>query len=223
MKTSNIIKKTLSNNEVIEKKFGLSNSYLQLKVAFSLIKWLIIFTLLFLIIYFFSSNWQEFLTTQISNSNFSTGAKDFDFNSLDPSLSASNLNLNLVFIALLSAYIFIILPAVLFYNLHYLKISNEFIFTNKRLIVKRGWLNTSLVSINFNRITDVSIEQSLVDRFLKIGTLSVSTAGNEGYRVTLSHIKEPHFLKRQLHDLKESYRQTLQINDQLDDLHHSPE
>jgi len=221
MKPTNIIKKSLSINEVIEEKFSLSPNYLKLKVIFSLLIWLFIFGLIFFIIYYLGSNWQKLLGSVIGNSIFLTEATQVDFNSFEGGAANSFNPLPLATI-MLGIFLLFILPAVLFYNFYYLRISNEFVFTNKRLLVKRGWLNTKLVSINYNRITDVSIKQYLIDRILKIGSLSVSTAGNDGYRVVLVHIQEPHLLKSRLHDLKESYRQLLQSTNQLDDLQQDP-
>ena len=89
-----------------------------------------------------------------------------------------------------------------------MRISNEFVLTDQRVVVKRGWLNIQTVSIQYARITDVSIAQTLIDRILKIGALSISTAGNEGHRIAMAHVEDPQGLKKELHELKEKYRRS---------------
>jgi uncharacterized membrane protein YdbT with pleckstrin-like domain len=52
--------------------------------------------------------------------------------------------------------------------------------TNRRLITRRGILNKTGTDLPLNRIHEVSIERSLLDRMLGCGTLDVSTAADDG-------------------------------------------
>jgi uncharacterized membrane protein YdbT with pleckstrin-like domain len=83
----------------------------------------------------------------------------------------------------------------------YLKAANAYALTNRRMIIKRGWLSTHTISIEYDRITDVSIKQPFFERLLyKTGTLYVNTAGTEVHEVLLTHIERPYELKKRLNE-----------------------
>jgi uncharacterized membrane protein YdbT with pleckstrin-like domain len=60
-------------------------------------------------------------------------------------------------------------------------------FTNRRLITRTGVLTRRGHDIPMNRISDISYEKSLIDRFFRCGTLVVSDASELG-RVELRDI-----------------------------------
>jgi uncharacterized membrane protein YdbT with pleckstrin-like domain len=60
-------------------------------------------------------------------------------------------------------------------------------FTNRRLITRTGILTRRGHDIPMNRISDISYEKSLIDRFFRCGTLVVSDASELG-RVELRDI-----------------------------------
>jgi uncharacterized membrane protein YdbT with pleckstrin-like domain len=216
MRTSNIVKKSIGADEQIKLGFSICFRYLKFKIGLSLIKWLLIFSLALLALTFINSNWRFAFSP-------STSAQDYFYdNNLSNSFSGPDLevsanSLEIIWLAIIAIYIFIVIPSVLFYNLYYLRISNEFVFSDKRILVKTGWISTKMISINYNRMTDAQITQSFIDRLLGIGTLAISTAGSEGYRVSLSHISKPHDKKKLLHELKEEYRSNYQASDNQED------
>lgn len=55
----------------------------------------------------------------------------------------------------------LLLLFVLFYFGWYLKIANAYCFTNKRVLVYKGWLSTHLISIDFDKITDITVKRAL--------------------------------------------------------------
>ena len=84
----------------------------------------------------------------------------------------------------------------------YLKKSNAYCLTNRRLIVQRGWLSTKTISVDYNRITDVIVHQNFFEWLLyKTGTLFVNTAGLETHEVTLPHLADPYALKKKIFEL----------------------
>jgi uncharacterized membrane protein YdbT with pleckstrin-like domain len=58
--------------------------------------------------------------------------------------------------------------------------TTTYTLTNRRLITRRGILNKTGTDLPLNRIHEVSIERSLLDRMLGCGTLDVSTAAEDG-------------------------------------------
>jgi len=218
MRTSNIIKKSISENEQVKLGFSICLKYLKFKISISLLKWLLIFLLAFIALSAINSNWQFAFDFTSNNQNYFYNNDSSSISDISP-LEIDENNMEIIWLIMIAIYIFIITPSVLFYNLYYLRISNEFVFTNRRILIKTGWISTRVISISYNRITDVSITQSLVDRLLSIGTLAISTAGSEGYRASLSHITKPHDKKKLLHELKEKYRRSNQPDsDDEDDI-----
>ncbi len=95
-----------------------------------------------------------------------------------------------------------IFPA--FYYFFYLKKANIYAFTNKRVLIHRGWLSTNLTSIDYNKITDVFVSESFFQRLLtKSGTIAINTAGSGGEEVVLYNVANPYKLKKLLDELKD--------------------
>ncbi len=96
---------------------------------------------------------------------------------------------------------------VLFYFLFYVKRANVYAFTNKRVLIHRGWLSTSLVSIDYNKITDTYVSEPFLQRvFTKSGIISIDTAGTGGQEVVLRNVANPYKLKKLLDELKDKTR-----------------
>ncbi|HNV96901.1 MAG TPA: PH domain-containing protein [bacterium] len=99
----------------------------------------------------------------------------------------------------LGLFIFLFLS---FYFLFYLKISNAYAFTNKRILIHRGFLSTSVISIEYSKITDIRIYESFIDKtFTQTGSLHINTAGTSKIEVSLYHVDNPYKLKQTLDNL----------------------
>lgn len=205
MQTSNIILNAIGKDESILKKFTLSEFYLRLTFVISVLTLLFIFGIIFAFLYFFESfnNFYE----KNSQDSFMYGVEKQDFDEeitgdfyyeeeLIPQISFFVLWL------LFFTVFLIIFPFLFFYHFYYLKISNEYVFTNQRILIKKGWIANRVTTIHYNRITDASVNQSILDRILGIGSLSISTAGSDGYKVILSHLGDPHTIKKELYEIK---------------------
>lgn len=93
----------------------------------------------------------------------------------------------------------------LFYFLFYLKISNAYAFTNKRILIHRGWLSTNAVSIEYSKITDIQVEEPFIYKiFTQTGNLSINTAGTSKIEIVLSHVDNPYNLKKILDNLMQN-------------------
>lgn len=202
MVLSKSIKQTLGSDEQVKKLFSFGNRHIYVRLAASLLKWLFIAIAAAVIIFILyklgetAANGGLLPTGEVKNSAAGAASEKFfqDF-----WLKTS----------LIGAFIFclIFLPISLFYHLYFLRVANTFVLTDRRIIVKKGWLNTSVKSVDYDRITDVSVDQSFLDKiFYASGTLSISTAGGDGYELTLNCVDAPHELKKMLNDLKDGYR-----------------
>lgn len=98
--------------------------------------------------------------------------------------------------------IFIILLAI--FSRFYQKESNKYFFTNKRIIIMKGWLSTKTTSIDYDKITDVRISEPFFERlFYKTGDLIINTAGSSRDEISLKRIENPYEVKKTLEDIKD--------------------
>lgn len=83
----------------------------------------------------------------------------------------------------------------------YLGIANKFAFTNKRVLIHHGWLSTNLISIDYDKITDVVVYEPFLKRVIYgIGDLSIRTASTE--HAILDRVDKPYEVKKTLDSLK---------------------
>ena len=91
----------------------------------------------------------------------------------------------------------------LFYFAFYLKAANAFAFTNKRVLVHRGWLSTHMISVDYSKITDIHVVEPFFDRVLThTGNIAIITAGTTTDQIVLQHISNPYEVKKKLDALK---------------------
>lgn len=91
-----------------------------------------------------------------------------------------------------------------FYYGFYLKKANIFAFTNKRVLIHRGWLSTHLVSVDYSKITDVHVTEGLLERIIThTGALAIITAGSTSDQIVVKNISQPYELKKKLDSLKD--------------------
>ena len=89
----------------------------------------------------------------------------------------------------------------------YLRRSNNYAFTNRRILVLRGWLSTNLTSIDYDKITDVRVEQSFFDKVIfKTGNLIINTAGTPFPEIILTFIENPYEIKQELDEIREKVK-----------------
>lgn len=92
----------------------------------------------------------------------------------------------------------------LFYYGFYLKASNAYAFTNKRVLIHKGWLSTHTTSVDYARITDIQVKEPFIDRLLtKTGHLTINTAGSSASEIVLLNISTPYDVKKKLNKIRE--------------------
>lgn len=87
----------------------------------------------------------------------------------------------------------------------YLPKANIYGFTNRRVLVHRGFFSTDLVSVDYSKITDVTVKESFLDKsFTKSGQLYINTAGSSGKEIILQHVENPYDVKKKLDELRDA-------------------
>lgn len=104
----------------------------------------------------------------------------------------------------LSIFFFIAIVLCLsFHYIFYLKVSNAFAFTNERVLIHRGWLSTNTISIDYPKITDITIVEPFFEKILMgSGDLHIDTAGTPHQEIVLRHISSPYEVKKKLEQIR---------------------
>jgi len=88
----------------------------------------------------------------------------------------------ILFVSLRSAFTFGLLPLIEYWT-------SEFAVTNKRVIMKVGWVARRVLELNLHKIESVNVDQPLLGRLLGYGTITV--IGTGGTRETFDRIAHP--------------------------------
>ncbi len=89
----------------------------------------------------------------------------------------------------------------LFYFKFYLKRANIYGFTQKRILIHRGWLSTNMISVDYDKITDIRVSESFMEKSTKTGRLKINTSGSGNTEIILDRIESPYEIKKKLDDL----------------------
>ncbi len=106
------------------------------------------------------------------------------------------------FIGLFILIGFFIIPIALFYYLVYVKAAYKYAFTNKRVLMKKGLLSSTLISVDYKKITNVHVHIPFWQKLFKTGDIVVNTAGFDFDRVILKFVQDPYKIKVELDEIK---------------------
>lgn len=93
--------------------------------------------------------------------------------------------------------------------------TTHYVFTNERVLLREGIVNRQQRDIPLGRVNDVSSSQTLLERILGCGTLTVESAGERGQSV-LNDIPKVVRVQRVAYELVEADHDRRTLND--DDL-----
>lgn len=83
--------------------------------------------------------------------------------------------------------------------------SDEFVVTNKRIIIKTGFISRDTIELNLNKVESIEVEQSVFGRMLGFGTLKVNGTGVTGQ--AFHKISDPLEFRRRLQEQYDQYTQ----------------
>jgi len=105
----------------------------------------------------------------------------------------------------LLGYVFSFLLSLI--KVYFLSKGTQYILTNRRLIIQRGYFNVSLTSAAYDKITHVEVKQEIAERFLfKYGRVIIHTAGSKNREIILRFIDSPIKFKNLLEKLIDESR-----------------
>jgi len=77
--------------------------------------------------------------------------------------------------------------------------ADEFAITNKRVVIKTGWLSRHTIEMNLNKIESVKVEQSIMGRMLGYGTVRI--IGTGGTREAFDNIRNPLLFRKKFQEM----------------------
>ena len=94
----------------------------------------------------------------------------------------------------------LIIGIFLFITMYLEKWTTERALTNRRLILKRGFIRRKTEEISFNRIEEVNLSQSILQRILGSGDIRVTGTG--AGEVVLKNIDDPLDVQKKVNELR---------------------
>ena len=87
----------------------------------------------------------------------------------------------------------------------------RYILTEKKLIVRKGWLNIREDKIELYRITDTTILLPLVQRIFGLGTINIVSKDASLPRLRIMQIKDPYSFHRKLEEAVEHQKREYNV------------
>ena len=94
----------------------------------------------------------------------------------------------------------LIIGVFLFISMYLEKWTTERALTNRRLILKRGFIRRKTEEISFNRVEEVNLSQSILQRILGSGDIKVTGTG--AGEIMLKNIDDPLDVQKRVNELR---------------------
>jgi len=93
----------------------------------------------------------------------------------------------------------LIIGVFLFISMYLEKWTTERALTNRRLILKRGFIRRKTEEISFNRVEEINLSQSILQRILGSGDIKVTGTG--AGEIMLKNIDDPLDVQKKVNEL----------------------
>jgi uncharacterized membrane protein YdbT with pleckstrin-like domain len=125
------------------------------------------------------------------------------FTSLFPLLISQFKNVAIIVgIAKIIFYILLVISIILLIKVEYKIWSKVYALTNHRIIISEGIFTEKITSVAYNKITDLSLEQTFLNKIFNIGKINIDTAGGDQIEEILENISSPILVKKKISDLQ---------------------
>jgi len=110
-----------------------------------------------------------------------------------------------------SCLLVITIPVAIYYHL---KIKyTKYILTNQRLRIETGIVSRDIEEIELYRIQDTAVEQDIIDRTLKIGTITILSSDERSPTLRLPKIANPREVREKVRVLSEARRRWRKVTE----------
>ena len=100
----------------------------------------------------------------------------------------------IIFTSIFALVTLLLSPLIQYYT-------SEFCITNRRIVVKLGWIRLKITEMNLSKVESTEVDQNLLGRLLGYGTLSIHGTG--GTVETFFYVKQPLEFKNQFDALSQ--------------------
>lgn len=76
--------------------------------------------------------------------------------------------------------------------------TSEFVITNKRIIIKIGFISRKTLEMNLNKIESVNVDQGILGRILDYGTITI--IGTGGTKESFPDLSQPLLFRRKFQE-----------------------
>ena len=97
----------------------------------------------------------------------------------------------------------LIVGIFIFISMYIEKWTTERALTNKRLVIKRGLISRQTEEMSFNRIEEVNLKQSILQRLLGTGNIRVTGTGSG--EVVMKTIDDPLAVQKKLNEVRQYF------------------
>lgn len=73
----------------------------------------------------------------------------------------------------------------------WVRLSTSLVITNKRSVLRTGFLSRSSSEVLHDHVRNIEIDQSFRDRCLRVGRLGISSSGQDGIEVQVARLPNP--------------------------------
>jgi len=102
------------------------------------------------------------------------------------------------FICLFTIFLLAIPGIIYIFIANLVRKGNKYYITNKRVIHEFTFLSRKISGTSYDKIQDVHLTQSLVERIFNIGTIHMNTAGSHNIEVVFKGVKHPRAIKKRI-------------------------
>ncbi len=100
-------------------------------------------------------------------------------------VAGKSVNVALVVVAVLVVTVLVVVLGLV------MRIATRYTITNQRLTIHIGILRRDMHETRLERVQNVNVRQSVMDRLLRVGTVTFDTAGEAGYDFAFRGVSNP--------------------------------
>jgi membrane protein YdbS with pleckstrin-like domain len=110
------------------------------------------------------------------------------------------------FIFLVCASIISVMFGFVIYSF-YLPASEQYALTDKRIVAKQGFFNTNLITVDYDKITDIKVNEYFFSKLVYgCGDLIINTAGSTISEIVMLNIDAPQQIRTQILQLADKIK-----------------
>lgn len=109
----------------------------------------------------------------------------------------------------IAAYIVLAVSLIILIKIEYKIWSEAYAITDARVMISEGIFTERFMSCVYSNITNLGLKQSLFNKIMNTGTISIDTAGSDRMELLLRDVSRPFEVKKRISDMQSIMTQHL--------------